>query len=106
MLEGALILLVGIAIGRVLRLRARPKIPKPVRAICGCDHHYSMHDPKTGECHATERELVARSGPIKDDDYGDRIIGYKNEQWENRQCPCRRYAGPEPLPEYYAPEIS
>ena len=96
MLEGALILLVGIAIGRVLRLRARPKQykPKPIVPKCGCGHHFSLHDPKTGECHGGF------------DFYGDPVNYQSKTTKDGTPCRCRKYAGPEPLPEYYAPEIS
>jgi hypothetical protein len=93
-LEGALILLAGIAAGWLLRsLPARRKDPKPVEAECGCTHHHSMHDPETGECNA--EVAVARYN--KDGDW----TGY-----EYRPCACRRYSGPEPMPTYYAPEIA
>jgi hypothetical protein len=87
-LEGALTLLAGIAIGWLLRsLPARRKDPKPVEAVCGCTHHHSMHDPETGKCNA-----AVNAGDWTGKDY--------------RPCACRRYSGPEPMPTYYAPEIA
>lgn len=64
-----------------------------------------MHDPQTGECHAETSYPLSRSGPVLND-WKDKIIGYKQEEFETRRCACRRYAGPEPLPEFYAPEIA
>lgn len=43
MIEGAAILLAGIVIGRFMRVRQRPKEPKPLQPICGCGHHLSYH---------------------------------------------------------------
>ena len=77
MLEGALILLAGIVIGRVLPGRRRKKAATG-GPVCGCGHHHSYHDPETGRCNATR--------------FGD-------------PCKCLSYTGPEPLPEFYAPEI-
>jgi hypothetical protein len=92
--EGALILLAGIGIGWLLRsLPARPKGPKPVEAVCGCEHHHSMHNPETGECNAAV--------PVtKYNKSGDRIGK------EYKPCACLRYSGPEPIPTLFAPEIA
>jgi hypothetical protein len=77
------------ALGFVLgRLPGRRRGPKPVEAICGCEHHHSYHDPKTGECHAVENE------------------GFWGGQAHYERCPCRQYSGPVPIPEMYAPELS
>jgi hypothetical protein len=81
MLAGAFILAAGILAGRFLPARRRPAIPKQPDPVCGCGHHYAMHDPeKHMEC-AVE--------------FGNKM-----------KCACVRYAGPEPLPVYYSPEIS
>jgi hypothetical protein len=106
MLIGALIFALGAVFGRVMPGRKRgPKPPKPVQAICGCSHHYSLHEPKTGECHgATDAGRVAvrdqNSKPVKDR-FGEVVFTR-----EHGRCGCRRYTGPLPLPEYFAPEIS
>jgi hypothetical protein len=93
-LEGALLLLAGILIGiRLGRLPPRRKVPKPVQAVCGCTHHYAMHDPKTGKCNAA----VAVDKYSRDGSW----IGN-----EHKPCACLRYSGPEPLPTYYSPEIA
>lgn len=93
-LEGALIALAGFAVGRFIPgRRRRPKPPKPIKPICGCTHHKSMHDPETGKCNAG----------IKVDKYnsvGDHV-GY-----EYPSCACLRYEGPIPADEYYAREIA
>lgn len=65
--------------------------PQP---ICGCRHHYSYHNPKTGECAEMSRQAVAW------DDFGSA------EEWELVKCNCQRYVGPEPLETLYMPEIS
>lgn len=85
MVEGALILLAGIAAGWLLRsLPARRKKPipaEPPKPVCGCGHHRAMHDPEKGmECAV---------------DFGNK-----------RKCACCHYSGPEPLPAFYAPEIA
>jgi hypothetical protein len=79
---------------RLLPRRAlrQPKVPE---AICGCEHHLSMHDPKTGACHAqveTDEEIFT---------HDNRFLAYKVAQ-----CPCRHYVGPQPLAMVYAPEIT
>jgi hypothetical protein len=93
-ITGALILAIGILIGIALRsLPARRKDPEPVEAVCGCTHHHSMHDPRTGACNAGVR--VARySANGAQTGYG------------HRPCACVRYSGPEPIPLLYAPEIA
>lgn len=96
LVEGALILIIGIVIGRLWgkdrKKNTGLKDPKPV---CGCKHHYSMHDAETGHCHGQ-----VRGNPLRYDSFDDPTA------WEMVQCPCRRYAGPEPLPTLYAPEIA
>lgn len=83
---------------RVDKLEKRPVVTSVdtgvARAICGCAHHFSFHDPKTGLCHHKERQET------KWDDYGDAV------KWERVQCGCQRYVGPEPLESLYAPEIA
>jgi hypothetical protein len=96
MIVGALILLAGILIGRLLPGRRRqPGFAKPPEAVCGCGHHHSFHDRESSRCHATVNGV-----PIHRDRYG------YTDGWEQVQCPCRAYSGPVPLPEYYAPEIA
>jgi hypothetical protein len=94
MIEGAAILLAGILIG-VLgdRLLSRNRAKSPSSPMCGCGHSIAYHDLKAGACHSVGK---AESG-------WDRY-GSANE-WSPQPCTCRRYSGPEPLPEYYAPEL-
>jgi hypothetical protein len=82
LLEGALILLAGILVGRSLPARRVPKLPKPPDPICGCTHHYSYHDPENGlKCN----------------------VGIFVNGKPRGACACVRYTGPEPLPLYFAP---
>jgi hypothetical protein len=85
LLVGAAVYVAGLLTGRFLP--ARKHGPQPVRPVCGCEHAVAYHDPKTGECHAR------------------RNLGYWSGKDHFEGCTCRRYTGPEPLPEYYAPEI-
>lgn len=87
MLEGALIALAGVLVGRFLPGRRRaPKPPKPVEPRCGCGHHRSYHRDG-GKCsYNVDRYSTAR-GTYRD------------------TCSCGQYVGPEPLPEFFAPEI-
>jgi hypothetical protein len=93
-IEGALIAVVCFLLGVAVRsLPARRKSPKPVEAVCGCEHHHSMHDPKTGACNA-EASASAYD---------------KRGNWIGNQykpCACLRYSGPEPLGVVFAPEIA
>jgi hypothetical protein len=78
LLEGAGILLSGMLAGRFWP--ARRKGPRPPKPVCGCRHHASYHEAGTGPCH-----------------FNEHYAGY---------CRCRQYTGPQPLPEFYAPEIT
>lgn len=93
-LEGALIALVSVGVGRFIpNRRRRPKPPPPIKPICGCMHHKSSHDPKTGACNAAVERPKYNS-------IGDHI------GIEYRDCACRQYVGPEPHTEFYPPEMS
>lgn len=99
MITGAVLVALGILAGWILRSlpgrRAAPKAAVPPQASCGCGHHHSYHDAESGECHQ-----MVNGKPLKRDRFGEW------DSWEQVQCPCRRYSGPVPLPEYYAPEIA
>ena len=77
-IEFAVIALAGVLIGRFLPNRRKRNDLKPIKPICGCKHHLSYHDPATGRC--------------------------RNGDWGG--CACRQYSGPQPLPEYFAPEMT
>lgn len=70
---------------RFANRRQRP--PKPKNLYCGCEHVLAYHDPKTGQCNATEevghKEAYGKSG-------GTRYVT------EQRQCTCRVYTGDLP----------
>jgi hypothetical protein len=96
LLLGAAVFASGLLAGRFWPARHRhPKPPKPVKPVCGCTHHYSFHDPKTGQCSATVQGNVIHW----DADWNT------PDDWEMVPCACRKYVGPEPLPTLYAPEI-
>ena len=92
LIAGALILLAGMLIGRGWPGRRRKPDPGP-KPVCGCRHNASFHDPLTGQCHATVKGTATS------------FIGGSPVTWEQVQCPCRKYTGPEPLPTVYAQEI-
>jgi hypothetical protein len=97
MLEGAAILLAGIVIGvlgdRLLSRHGRRVQAGPV-PVCGCEHSIAFHDSATGRCAAM------RKAANRWDEFGD------PSGWVEEPCTCRRYTGPEPLPQFYAPEIA
>lgn len=71
---------------RALEVRAREaeiEAKMPVKAICLCKHGYNFHDKATGRC--AER---------------------MDKKSEPGTCLCRRYVGPEPLAQFYAPELT
>lgn len=71
-LEGAAAVLAGYLIGRFMPGRRHFKVKGP---ICHCKHAVNYHRDKDGCQHP--------SGLFRDD-----------------TCSCRKYVGPEPLPEY------
>ena len=76
-LLGAGLTAVAFLVGRVAGRRSRE--PKPIRPVCDCEHAISYHRDHTGRCGWSERYPY--------------------------RCGCQKYSGPQPLPEYYAPEI-
>jgi hypothetical protein len=86
-IEGAAILLVGLVAGYLAGRRSR-RTPPPVtiEAICSCHHPRGQHVDGKGACQAKTKDSVN----------GAQIF---------IPCPCQLYDGPEPLPQYYAPEI-
>lgn len=71
---GAVIFAVGYVSGRVGRAHRTRKPADPY--VCGCQHHFAVHDPKTNACNAS----VYRGGGY----------GYK-------PCACKQYVGERPL---------
>ena len=85
----------GYVSGRIGRARRHPKPPKPTpppKPICGCSHHYALHDPESKACHGSVKTP-------KHNVVGDQV-GYTYPA-----CACRQYVGPVPMPEFFAPEI-
>ena len=94
-IEVGVAVIVGVLLGRFLPNRRKgPKPPKPVQPICGCTHHRAHHDPDTGACHASVKV------PSRYDSAGNTTA------WKYDPCACRQYSGPQPLPEFYAPEVT
>jgi hypothetical protein len=93
MIDGALIALGAFVAGQWLPRphRRRGALPsaRPPQPVCGCEHHVSFHDPKSGECHA----MMKVPSSMSRDSY-------------HKPCTCRQYSGPTVLPEYFVPEIS
>lgn len=96
MVLGTALLLVGIAIGYFIGNRRRPAPTPAVAAepqpICGCRHHLSQHDPETGQCHDTVKEVSH--------------YGMYQNLYQTVACHCRQYVGPEPLPTLIALDLT
>lgn len=89
-IEVGVAVIIGVLLGRFLPNRRKgPKPAKSPEPICGCGHHHSHHDPATGKCHS----LMKVPGTMSQDSY-------------HTDCTCRQYSGPQPLPEFYAPEVT
>jgi hypothetical protein len=64
---------------RQLELEAARRHAAPKNAtVCGCEHDLAFHNRDTGVCH---------------------------HKAHGEQCSCQQYTGPQPLPEFFAPEI-
>lgn len=97
-IEVGVAVVIGVLLGRFLPNRRKGPKPKPdPKPVCGCKHHHSYHDPQTGQCHGTMRGKA-----IKFNDYASR----DPVAWEQVPCTCRQYSGPQPMPEFYAPELT
>ena len=89
--------LTGYLLGQA-RGRRRSGRQRDPEAVCGCGHHYSLHDHHDNHhddhlarddgraCHGTDRVKTA--------------AGNDGVTWVSQPCGCRRYTGPEPLPLY------
>jgi hypothetical protein len=71
---------IGLGLARSTAGRLRAPLPIEPKPICGCEHHASFHDD--GGCHYTDLDPYNRT---------------------DRECGCKKYMGPEPLPEAYLP---
>jgi hypothetical protein len=91
MLAGAAIFLTGMMTGRWWPARRRKH--RPPKPVCGCGHNRSFHVNGTGPCRRTTLEATGYDK-------------YDNPVYKDFECGCQHYTGPEPLPEYYAPEIA
>lgn len=79
MVEGALILLAGLVLGRLWpRGPRRPLTDPPLSLRCTCRHQKSSHDKGSGFCH----QIVDMVFPGQPDEVAV-------------QCPCQVYIGPE-----------
>jgi hypothetical protein len=81
-LAGAVVLLVGIGIGRISRRKDRASTGSPAAVCEGCEHGLSFHDEKN-RC----RSKVARNRY-------DSIGGHTGKEYVD--CTCRQYIGPIP----------
>lgn len=88
-IEGALAVLLGIIIGRVMPARRKtPRLPPSPKPICGCGHHLAYHDKKTGQCSNYQPGVVHA-------ETGNKV-----------QCKCKQYSGPLPLEQLVPTDIS
>jgi hypothetical protein len=91
MLVGAAIFAAGVVAGRFLPSRRGSRKPKEIQPICTCGHAVSFHGDD-GRCNALAQ-----------------VTKWDNGRWmgqEEKPCTCQKYHGPQPLPAFYAPEIS
>ncbi|WP_067512511.1 hypothetical protein [Nocardia puris] len=84
---GAGLLGLGWVVGRFGHRRHTRAARRSLPARCGCGHDLALHDRATGTCHAE----ISRRAP-----HGLR-------EWV--RCNCRRYTGPTPLEDVFAPPI-
>lgn len=122
-IEVALVILAGgwVAGGAHDRLRkmlaerkaARERAVAGPEPICGCRHHLAYHDPKDGRCYAVVKGKQGRGGGSEGKAGKSTGVQGKPSPAEGAgalpvpaQCPCRRYAGPEPLATLYAAELT
>jgi hypothetical protein len=83
LVTGAALVGVGWAAGR---RRKRATSGETVVARCGCGHDIAMHDPQSQQCHAEIKRRV-----------------YGMTHWA--RCGCRRYTGPQPITDFFAPPL-
>lgn len=79
MIEGAVIALVSVLVGRFLPGRKK-NVSKPVPPRCGCGHTIGFHENKTGKCSASS---------------------YNHYTEVTTTCTCRHYDGPIPVESFF-----
>lgn len=83
LLVGAGLVTAGWVSGRIGR---RPQVTPTATATCGCGHDLALHDPESREC---QKDTSRKTNGLV--------------EWV--RCPCKRYTGPLPLDELFAPPI-
>lgn len=95
------------------RKEARERAVAGPEPICGCRHHLAYHDPRDGRCYAVVKGKHGSGS--SSDSKGNKNAGGQGKRGPVEgagklpapaQCPCRRYAGPEPLATLYAAELT
>lgn len=87
MIEGAAILLFGLVAGYLAGRRGRrTPTPPAIEAVCSCRHPRGQHIDGKGACQVQTKNRL-------------------NGMQMLVPCSCQMYDGPEPLPQFYAPEI-
>lgn len=66
---------------KVQAMQAEIEAKAPAKPVCQCGHGLAFHDLKSSKC-----------SEFRDED-------------REQPCLCRRYIGPEPLTQFYAPDI-
>lgn len=93
------------------RTRKKEEKEEPKGPFCGCTHHYSFHDPKTGAClfvktlTETRKEPVRQNGVVVRSNWGEVEYIKQTVIVGSEPCTCPRYTGPEPLPSLYAEDL-
>lgn len=90
---------------RHARRKEQGRIPESPEPMCACTHSYGMHTEAGCQVAWIENVLVERGKPhtVKTGYNGaHHQVVYDHERYETRAltCACKRYTGPEPLPQY------
>lgn len=96
MIEGAIILAVGVLLGRLLpNRRGSSKTPKSIthsNATCGCSHHLSDHDLTMNNC----------AGMMHNPNWSSDHYPHATRNPKKIPCACRQYVGPIPAESYFS----
>lgn len=94
-LSGGFCVFLGWTLGKFSAPRSSraPKPPKPPKAVCGCGHHFALHDPTSNECYGEDEYELSSGEPILDP-HGMYVVAHAGAKSEVRRCTCRRYVGP------------